>query len=68
MTYLQKKIQFCHSKVHEKLARALGFLEKILPGLGFALAAHPYLPLLGSRFGYHQLAHGCDLSRKKKFK
>ena len=26
----------------------IGFLGKILSGLGFALAAHPYLPLLGS--------------------
>ena len=27
----------------------IGFLGKILSGLGFALTAHPYLPLLGSR-------------------
>ena len=49
-------------------ARALGisgvnfcpsirFLGEILPGLGFALAAHPYLPLLGGRPSSNHVLH-----------
>ena len=32
-----------------KTCPGIRFFGEILPGLGFALAAHPYLPLLGSR-------------------
>ena len=58
MTYLLKIFNFGTLKVMKTcpVIRFLGtfcpgirFFGEILPGLSFALAAHPYLPLLGSR-------------------
>ena len=62
VTYLLKIFDFGTLKVMNTCP-VIRFLSTFLSGLGFALVAHPYLPLLGSRPPPPHKAYPCSRYR-----